>query len=271
MKFLKILLMFLLLVGIIVGVLVLATGGSFGGRGGGEDDPLFQSLKSDIQRDWDATTEWNDTVYETSLELLRQSQSSLRSGYGTLVDFVNERACNRIDSLMVSEFSKSDCRDQQVRILKRGLDRVLGNAPQLRSDARVKKLLGTYDLYINLLSFARASFKLSTGFRLTEGAAVWNSFSTHEQGVRKKKAAYLGSPYYANVKNVQAIANGLQTVDSRLSYARNAFSSSVARSIINAFNSDSETNRQAHLQQVYVQYTNEGYSNAALDRFVSNY
>ncbi|MBR1594848.1 MAG: hypothetical protein IJ659_08790 [Alloprevotella sp.] len=271
MKFLKILLMFVVLVGIIVGVLVFATGGSVGSGNTGEDDPLFQSLKADIQRNWNATDNWNDTLYDRSLEMLSQSQSSLRDGYRTLVDFVDERACNRLDSLMMGEFAKADCREARIKELKRGLDRVLSNAPQLREDKRVKKMLGTYSLYVNLLTFARSSFRLPTGFRLTESAAAWNSFASHAQSVRAKKTNYMSSPYYTNVKNISDVARGLQSVDSRLQAARGNFSTQLANSIISAFRGQEPAESRSHLQQVYVQYTNEGFSNGNLNTFVSNY
>lgn len=270
MKLLKILLMFLVILGVILGVIVFLGSDASSSGVNGNNDPAFQAARDDIERSWEATEEWSDELYEMSVENLRQQQEDLGSGYQTLFDMLNEHACVRLDKLMMQEFAKSDCNNSRVKALKQGLDKVLNTTPSLAQDQRVRKMLGTYNLYTQILAFGRGAHGCSTGYAFNGGNARWNNFEAHASSVRAKRDGFKRREYFANIRNISAITAALNGVEGKLQSARASFAASLARDIRRSFEAQDHDDMRDMLRATYNRYSSS-YRNAELSAYVNGY
>lgn len=267
MKALKLILIAVVVLGAVVGLLFLSSGES-SSEIKGDKNKQMEQLKGKIVQEWASTSEWDTNMLEKDLDMLKQYSKILGDGYRTLVDLTGERACQRLDSVMMGEFAKSDCDPSKIETYGNGLDILLAKIPSYKNDPKVQRMNGTLTLYRNIRKLSRSSMNLAPRFKFDNDS--WANFSAHQQRVISERNTYRQSNYYQYISHLDDIKQGLAGVEGRLNAAKVQFKKDLASQIMKAYSpKDAELN--SRLKQVHSRYLRELGGNDDLNGFVQNY
>lgn len=185
---------------------------------------------------------WNDVVWDTSVYMRVKgmlnspsAKKDLKASLPTLEQKNINIALAHLDSVLIAEWAKADCNDKIVSEYIAGVRYIKKDAPVFTgSDNRVKKLEGIYALYSNLKGFCNSSFTLKVKYDIDR--ASWNSFSSHRNSQMANLNKYKGSEYYKYLSDITFIKNGIAAVPDRLDNAEIRFMKDLCLEIKSQFN-----------------------------------
>ena len=267
MKALKLIAIAIVMLAAIVGLLFLNEGNSPTNTTGRRDQ-LMKQMKKETLADWHATRQWDVATFDNILDRLKQNRRDLGNGYQTLVDMTGDLACQRLDSLTMLEFSKTDCSKSQIDFYANGLEHLLGKIPHLKNNAAAIKLLGIINVYNKAYALGKKEMGLSANFNAQTDQ--WNSFSSYSNGIKRQKSDIQGNDYFQYISHITEIKDGLAKVEPKLSQARNRYKARLAQEIIKAYQ-QKEPKEPERLKQVYDRFQREMGDDSSLTTFVQNY
>ena len=276
MKALKLLLIFVLLVG---GLFVALNWESMTGSSGDEDfsekDLIDIGVKcEEIRNAWGRCSEWDESLYTAQCADIDQSKSMgmfSREGYNTVNNALRESATNKacgsyLACLHDTLFDSSKLQLQYDGVL------FLKEHEKLENDPRVKEVEERHALYKKIDSFVRSPHYISPRFDAED--ADWTSFAAYQNSILGTAKNYRNNKLYTTeMTHIPGFRNGLSEshVRSVTNAYRSDFYEKLCTQIINHFENDSVSQENAKiLNEVYNNFSNQA-SGYGVDRLAAYY
>lgn len=261
MKFLKLVAIFLLLVGGII--LALNWNSLFPSNSGGEefgDEDLIDISEkcNEIRKAWTSQTGWSAELYQAEREDIDQSKAMgmfSREGYNTVNNCLRESATNKacdgyVNSLHANPFSDAALQDafKGVKAIK--------VAEKLDGEPRIVNVEKLHQLYTNINSFVKSSHIITPHFDTEK--ADWVSFASAQNGIISKARSYRQDPLFKEMGNVPGFKAGLdeEALKKSIASQRRGFYEGLSAQIIAYFNTQDPTPDKVNLlNQIYKNFT----------------
>lgn len=244
MKILKLLGIFIVVLGIIIGALYLKSALT---DSDSDDIKILLPDNASEQRVemedfWNRAEDWDAKHFEAEYSHIQQC---LRANYidhaaaNQLSSLLCNLVINRMHSLQVGEYHKSDCNIGIVKGYMKGIDAVCQKLSSYNNDDRVRQLRAIEKLYDEISTFAKSSFIPGNNLSENEdGSHRWFDYDSYAKGRRQKAADYRSdSTYLQFLNNITALKNGItdESVNSRLSKGKKSYGSALAKAIVAAY------------------------------------
>lgn len=269
MKALKLIIIFIVILGGVVGALYLISG-----TGGSvlppPPDNTYQTVRTQIEKDWEEAGDWNDSVYYGHCDLVRQLSRKYETS--TLQDLTTKAASGIVYDKIFNEWSSPQCRDAVVKKYIDAIDIIESKDDNATLDPNIKKIKNVYATY----KAARNLAQKETGLRPRFDGDQWNSFSAHRQKLINERNSIMADPNYTSyLANILYIKNGLNSMPDRLDKSRNRFYEDLAIIIIQHYSqtpsSEWTSEGLTSLRNTNSRYTREYKSNSRLSDFTARY
>ncbi|MDE6792162.1 MAG: hypothetical protein K2J48_03665 [Muribaculaceae bacterium] len=258
MKIIKIFIVVVVFGLLIYGIFSIAGSGSGSTKIDPNSPSLLDDLKRRVDNDWDNTSLWNQTVYEKNISDANVYHNDLEKiaagNYSTLLNYTNEKACDKLIQFVNTEFASASCSPDNIAKFNQTIDYfVKANGSIPASDPRIVAVRGKIKLYNDILAFGKKQISLSPGFNMSSGS--WNDFSSYRTNQINIRDAFKRNTYYSSISHIPTIKNSLNSLEGKLSSARNSFEKNLSASIISAFeNAPRTSSNQKQLQYIYGKY-----------------
>jgi len=255
MKYIKFILIIAVVAGLIYGALCIIGPNSGMTKINPESPTLLNDLKKKVDNDWENASKWNQEVYDKNISDANAYHKDLDKAsvgnYSTLIDYTNEKVCNKLVEFINTEFSKSNCSQSIISQMKRDFDYfVQKNGTITASDSRISNTYKKISLYNDILAFGRKTFGLSPDFNLTSGN--WTDFATYRENQLRIRDNFKNDGNFSSLSHITDIKTSLSSAENKLNDARNRFEQKLSKEIIYAYSSEPRTtSNQKQLQYVY--------------------
>ena len=284
MKILKLLGIFIAVLGIVIGALYIKSALT-----DADSDDIKIILpdnvtdqRAEMEDFWNRAEDWDSKHFEAEFSHIQQC---LHANYidhaaaNQLTSLLCNLVINRMHGLQVGEYHKSDCNIGIVKGYMKGIDAVCQKLSSYNNDDRVRQLRNIEKLYDEISTFGRSSF--IPGNNLSEnadGSHQWLDYDSYAKGRRQKAADYReNSTYLEFLKNITVLKNGIseESVNSRLTKGKKSYGSALANAIAAAYEAipagevsqSTFSNIKKDYQNFYRQY---GRNNESADDVMSN-
>lgn len=258
MKYIKLILIIAVIAGLIYGAFCIIGPNSSTTIINPDSPTLLNDLKKKVDNDWENASTWNQDVYDKNISDANAYHKDLdkisAGNYITLIDYTNEKVCNKLIEFINTEFAKSNCSEYIISHMKIDIDYFIKkNGTISASDSRISNAYKKISLYHKILAFGRESFDLSPEFDLTDD--TWTDFARHHERQLKKRDDFKKDGNYSSLSHITDIKTSLSSVENKLDKARNRFEQKLSNEIISAYSTEprSEFNQQK-LHNVYINY-----------------
>ena len=244
MKILKLLGIFIAILGIVIGALYIKSALT-----DADSDDIKIILpdnvtdqRAEMEDFWNRAEDWDSKHFEAEFSHIQQC---LHANYidhaaaNQLTSLLCNLVINRMHGLQVGEYNKSDCNIGIVKGYMKGIDAVCQKLSSYNNDDRVRQLRNIEKLYDEISTFGRSSF--IPGNNLSEnadGSHQWLDYDSYAKGRRQKAADYReNSTYLEFLKNITVLKNGIseESVNSRLTKGKKSYGSALANAIAAAY------------------------------------
>ena len=276
MKTLKMILVFVLLVGVIfflmnwkkiVGTKSVTSYGNY---------INITEKCEEIRKAWENEKEWNSALYQAQRIELKQDSSLGQykdiTEYQVVRNCLRESATNKAHAALFQEFHASQCNG---KIIKENYDGILllKKEEQLGRDERIVSAINCYNLYVKIDRFVKSSHQVSCKFDVETNS--WKSFELQKNGVLNTAKNYRNHAIYKKelINNTNFI-EGLneQKLLTRMNSQFSGFQSQLSEQIVRHYESlevnDSIVNL---LNQVYHNFSNENMRSQNLVQLVLSF
>ena len=284
MKILKLLGIFIAVLGIVIGALYIKSALT-----DADSDDIKIILpdnvtdqRAEMEDFWNRAEDWDSKHFEAEYSHIQQC---LHANYidhaaaNQLTSLLCNLVINRMQGLQLGEYHKSDCNIGIVKGYMKGIDAVCQKLSSYNNDDRVRQLRNIEKLYDEISTFGRSSF--IPGNNLSEnadGSHQWLDYDSYAKGRRQKAADYReNSTYLEFLKNITVLKNGIseESVNSRLTKGKKSYGSALANAIAAAYEAipagevtqTTFSNIKKDYQNFYRQY---GRNNEQADDVMSN-
>lgn len=284
MKILKLLGIFIAVLGIVIGALYIKSALT-----DADSDDIKIILpdnvtdqRAEMEDFWNRAADWDAKHFEAEYSHIQQC---LHANYidhaaaNQLTSLLCNLVINRMHGLQVGEYHKSDCNIGIVKGYMKGIDAVCQKLSSYNNDDRVRQLRDIEKLYDEISTFGKSSF--IPGNNLSEnadGSHQWLDYDSYAKGRRQKAADYReNSTYLEFLKNITVLKNGIseESVNSRLTKGKKSYGSALANAIVAAYEAipagevtqTTFSNIKKDYQNFYRQY---GRNNESADDVMSN-
>lgn len=284
MKILKLLGIFIAVLGIVIGALYIKSALT-----DADSDDIKIILpdnvtdqRAEMEDFWNRAEDWDAKHFEAEYSHIQQC---LHANYidhaaaNQLTSLLCNLVINRMHGLQVGEYNKSDCNIGIVKGYMKGIDAVCQKLSSYNNDDRVRQLRNIEKLYDEISTFGKSSF--IPGNNLSEnadGSHQWLDYDSYAKGRRQKAADYReNSTYLEFLKNITVLKNGIseESVNSRLTKGKKSYGSALANAIAAAYEAipagevsqTTFSNIKKDYQNFYRQY---GRNNESADDVMSN-
>jgi hypothetical protein len=284
MKILKLLGIFIAVLGIVIGALYIKSALT-----DADSDDIKIILpdnvtdqRAEMEDFWNRAEDWDSKHFEAEYSHIQQC---LHANYidhaaaNQLTSLLCNLVINRMHGLQVGEYHKSDCNIGIVKGYMKGIDAVCQKLSSYNNDDRVRQLRDIEKLYDEISTFGKSSF--IPGNNLSEnadGSHQWLDYDSYAKGRRQKAADYReNSTYLEFLKNITVLKNGIleESVNSRLTKGKKSYGSALANAIAAAYEAipagevtqTTFSNIRKDYQNFYRQY---GRNNESADDVMSN-
>ena len=216
MKVLKLLGIFIAVLGIVIGALYIKSALT-----DTDSDDIKIILpdnvtdqRAEMEDFWNRAVDWDAKHFEAEYSHIQQC---LHANYidhaaaNQLTSLLCNLVINRMHGLQVGEYHKSDCNIGIVKGYMKGIDAVCQKLSSYNNDDRVRQLRDIEKLYDEISTFGKSSF--IPGNNLSEnadGSHQWLDYDSYAKGRRQKAADYReNSTYLEFLKNITVLKNGI--------------------------------------------------------------
>lgn len=284
MKILKLLGIFIAVLGIIIGALYLKSALT-----DADSDDIKILLpdnaaeqRVEMEDFWSHAENWDAKHFEAEYSHIQQC---LHANYidhaasNQLTSLLCNLVINRMHSLQVGEYHKSNCNIDVVKGYMKGIDAVCQKLSSYNNDDRVRQLRDIEKLYNEINTFAKSSFIPNNNLSEdSDGSHSWFDYDSYAKGRRQKAADYRNdSTYLQFLNNITDLKNGItdESVNSRLSKGKKSYGTALAKAIAAAYEAiPSHEVTQATFRNIKKDYQNfyrqYGRNNDSADDVISN-
>lgn len=263
MKYVKLILIIAVVAGLIYGAFSIVGPNSSTTNINPESPTLLNDLTRKVDNDWENATEWNKDVYDKNISDAQVYHKDLdmasAGNYTTLINYTNEKVCNKLIEFINAEFAKSNCSPSAISQMKKDIDYfVQKNGTIDASDSRIATACKKISLYQNILAFGKKTFLLSPSFNFSSGN--WADFDRYRAEQLRKRDSFKNAGNYSSLSHISDIKTSLSSVENKLSDAKNRFEHKLSDEIIYAYSSVPRTQaNMMQFQRVYNRYYDNHY------------
>ena len=247
MKALKLMGVFVLIVGIIAGAIYLP---NLIDRLDSDrvetDDVTLKTLVDNIDKEWEIEQRWNKDLYKSHRNLISQYKSDLSEDASKLaLDGLDIKASKILWSEIKKEFAKRDCSYKKVLTLQDGANYVKKKSTAPNAD--MDELQKSVSTYRTIYYFAKSAHKCnvkfdgdrwSTDVKKNRKSAEYKSFAEYERDILSYRENHINNIYYKKYLNgITELKNGLneKNVKDKLAKARESFYNDLTNLIISYY------------------------------------
>lgn len=281
MKYIKLLLVFLILGGGIV--LALNWGSLFGGtpeeEGFASEDGIDINAECDrIRKDWDTKKAWDESVYQSHrdrIDRYKGMEVLSRTGFNTLNNALREESVNATClGYRTALKAGSQFNHQQLVTEFKGVERVK-ELEGLQEDSRIKEIENIHGYYTKVRNFVGSSHTITARFDTTK--TQWQSFDYLQRNILSSAKQLRESSLYKEMSTVPGFDEGLNETKLRsdTESQRKRFYQSLCDQIISYFSAITPTeDRVRLLNSIYKLFVQEDTGYVAVEklaRFTGEY
>lgn len=269
MKAVKLTITFIVILGIIVGAFCLFsvpdTAARYGTGATGLDE-----LCGRIENNWRTAGDWEPDTFRHHIELIRLYESDMDAR--VLYNRNTNMADSIIDARVFGEWKKPACRRANIDKYIAALDTIARHDSGNNDNGRVKLIRRVNGTYRQALAVAHRQLGLQPHFNGTG----WNSFAAYSQDIKRQRDLVKADTVYTRyLAAITDISEGLNSIDSRLSQARDRFYKSLDGQIHAHFaaipHSDRDDNRLRQLIRLRDNFRSEYRDSRSLNDLVWEY
>ena len=268
MKYLKLAVIFIVLLGGIILVLSINNGGDDGV--GVSRESIYVRYSREIKEGWANQTDWDKDMfidYCNKIDALAQDYS-----VSTLREFNLTKAIEIVDTKIFEEWAKNDCSKPKVDKYRKAITDICAKDNTAKDNSMVQEILAIYDVYKTAYNYAYSDFVPETNF----DGNTWRRYSDYRSATEDDIANTLNNSYYRrHLANITAINNGLRNNASRFESGKNTYYEKLAKEIIAHYDripvderNDSDLTK---LRTVRNKYNEEYSNNEALNNYSRRY
>jgi len=238
-KFIKIILLFLAIIGVIVGVQFLGNGNVLGGDDNIEST-TFEKLGDLFYEEWNSQVGWNRQLFDSHFKELDKkfrAGNLTQSQHDRLAENVCTYAINKTEKALLNQWSKSNCDRTYIKNHYAGVQEI-NKLPYIKDDSRITNLRRMKKNYDNVYDFIDGTLKHST-FRAVAMVSenfTWQPFSQAEEDVKKKTSAYKGMQDYVNYfSKIEYVKSNLSNSSNYINPAANEYYKAVVDGLKSRF------------------------------------
>lgn len=237
MKILKLLLVFVIILGGVVGAFYLIGGGSGSGWEEPSDD-TYQTYRNQFENDWKDKGDWSDSLFNAHCDMVRQL--SLDYNVAPLKDLNTNTAVEVVYEKIFQQWSSESCKKATIENYIKALGKIQAEDENAKSNPNVQKINSVNDTYKKAYSLAHKGIGLTPGFDGTS----WRSFSSYSSSMLSEKNSMQNDANYKQyLANIKEIKDGLNAIPSKLDNARTRFYNDLASDIVNHYRNIEQSSR----------------------------
>lgn len=238
-KFIKLILVFLAIIGIIVGVQFLGKGDSLS-----DDDDVasttYEKLGDTFYEEWESQSGWNKQLFNSHFKELDKkfrAGNLTQSQHDRLAENVCTYAINKTEAALLNQWSKSNCNRDYINNHYSGVLEI-NKLPYIKGDSRITNLQRMKKNYDNIYTFIGGTLKHTT-FRavatVTENY-TWQPFSVTEKDVKNNASTYMDMQDYQNYfSKIDYIKTNLSNASNFVNPAANEYYKAVVDGLKSRF------------------------------------
>lgn len=237
MKIVKLLLVFVVILGGVVGAFFLIGGGTNSGLEIPSDD-TYQTYRKQFENDWKNKGDWSDSLFCAHCDMVRML--SMEYNVAPLKDLNTTTAVEVVYDNIFKEWKSVSCRRSIVENYIKALGKIQNEDENARYNPNVQKITSVNNTYKKALALAHKRIGLSPGF---DGSS-WSSFSSYSNSILSEKNSIQDNENYKlYLANIKSIKDGLSAIPSKLNNAKSRFYNDLANEIINHYRSIEQSSR----------------------------
>lgn len=237
MKILKLILVFVIILGGVVGAFYLI-GGEPGSSLEEPSGNTYQTYRTQFENDWKDKGDWSDSLFTAHCDMVRQL--SLDYNVAPLKDLNTNTAVEVVSEKIFQEWSSASCRKATVENYIKALGKIQAEDENAKSNPNVQKINSVNDTYKKAYALAHKGIGLTPGFDGTS----WRSFSSYSNSMLSEKNSMQNDANYKQyLANIKDIKDGLNAIPSKLDNAKSRFYNDLASDIVNHYRNIEQSSR----------------------------
>lgn len=247
MKFLKLLGIFVVLLGVVVGALFLSTDDI---EVQTEDESLVDQsdqLISKIRNKWGTATAWDADLFreqEDDITRFRSSKLISESNKRELTHLLHITVIQKVKNRVFEEYGKTDCSYQVVEDNMKGIDIICQRQSDWKANPDVKLLNDCFMTYKTIRSFARSSFSLDTKLeKNSDGTHQWRDYKSYMSSMESTAAGHRSNDIYREyLSNISELKDGLasENVKKKLNLGCTDYATKLATKLVEDYPSSAD-------------------------------
>ena len=256
MKALKLIIIAIIMAGALGGLMFLSLGGDSEEKSTPEQEALYSKLKTKIEDHWDDGG-WSLSKYNDDYIMLNKQKDELGRQYFTsLSDQLNTVGNRALYQDIKASYARPACKRTDIDPFMSDMNRFLQKAPGFDKDKLIKEMQSTYTLYNQVLALATTNFTRTPTFNMASNSFS-PSFHTFKNAQLKLVRDIQGSEHFDNIEKINEVKEALNSVPSRLDEAENVFMNKLANLIVNAYETDTLSDRRSRFVTIRKKYNDE--------------
>ena len=255
MKALKLILVFVVLLGVVVGALWLA-GGSSDDQLPALPDNTLSDYSNKIQQGWEDAGDWDEALFSDNCELIRQLSRDYETT--TLSNLNTTLAVECVYARLFELWASPSCQKSKVDGYIHAVSVIEAADPVAARNPNVEQIKEVYEVYKQAYNLAHRAIGLSPGF----DGRRWRSYDDYSRSMMSQRNAMLANGIYNSyLSRIEDIADGLANYPANLDYGRRRFYAKLAGEIKEHFGQTPPAERTKdqlqELRAVYADYSSQ--------------
>lgn len=229
MKILKLILVFVVILGGVVGAFWFIGGSTNSGLDDPSDD-TYQTYRAQFENDWKNKRDWSDSLFSAHCDMVRQL--SLEYNVTPLKDLNTATAVEVVSEKIFQEWSSVSCKKVTIEYYINALGKIQVEDENAKSNPNVQKINSVNETYKKAYALAYKGIGLTPGF---DGVS-WRSFSSYSKSILSERNSMQNDANYKQyLVNIKDIKDGLNAIPSKLNNARFRFYNDLASAIVSHY------------------------------------
>ena len=260
-KIVKLVLIFVAILGSVVAVLLV-------NGGGGEGIPEFTDsrltdLQTAIENGWKERTDWDKDFYVNNHKKIQVLKADF--SVTTLQNFNSSQAVTIAHKKIFEHWSSVSCKKSNVDMYINAINTICTYDNRAKNIPQVNEVYAVYNVYKDALALATSPFLPKSGFNGT----TWKSYDSYMESQKNAIRTVMSKPYYRNISHIAVIKNGLNAANGKMAAARIKYYEKLANEIIAYYDRKPRTvDNLSALRSVRNQFIAEYPNNSSVINFV---
>lgn len=263
MKFIKLALIFIVLVG---GILLVSNLKSIFPTKNQQDEFCNEDLIditevcNNIRKEWEASQTWDETLYHKHREDINQSKNMglfSKTGYNTVNNALRETATNKACKAYLDELKKNDFSHARLNKHYKGV-LFIKDKEALEKDERVIRVEDIHRLYSQIYAFSQNPHYITARYDTLKQS--WYGFTALQNQIVDKAATYKKHKLYSEVMQIPGFSKALneQSLKVTTDKQRPQFYENLSRQIVGYFQTQEATpENRSRLESIIRQFNAE--------------